>query len=150
MAEQTDTEQTEGAKAGAEPDYKALYEAAKANSRKWEKQAKANKEAAAALDKSEHDRKTADEKVADLIAKLDAKEKAETRAKVAAKVAEEKGVPAELLVGEDEESMAEWADKMLAAFKKKTAPSVEKPGSFDKDGGKDDTALREFAKALLK
>lgn len=41
---------------GAEPDYKALYEAAKANARKWEKQAKTNKEVAAALDKSEQDR----------------------------------------------------------------------------------------------
>ena len=131
---------------GSQPDYKALYEAAKANSRKWEKQAKANKGAASALDEA---KKSADEKIAELEKRLDAKEKAERRAKAAAKVAQEKGVPADLIVGDDEESMAEWADKMLAAFKKKPAPSVQKPGSFAKDDGKDRTELRDFASALL-
>lgn len=143
-------EEGAGTEPGGEPDYKALYEAEKAHSRKWEKQAKANKDAAAALDKAEQGRKTADEQVAELIAKLEAKEKAEARAKVAAKVAKEKGVPAELLVGEDEESMAEWADKMLAAFKKQTAPSVEKPGSFDNGDGKGNSELRDYVKQLLK
>lgn len=132
-----------------EPDYKALYEAEKAHSRKWEKQAKANKGAASALDEANEAKKSADEKIAELEKRLDAKEKAERRAKVAAKVAQEKGVPADLIVGDDEESMAEWADKMLAAFKKKPAPSVQKPGSFAKDDGKDRTELRDFASALL-
>lgn len=134
---------------GSQPDYKALYEAAKANSRKWEKQAKANKGAASALDEANEAKKSADEKIAELEKRLDAKEKAERRAKAAAKVAQEKGVPADLIVGDDEESMAEWADKMLAAFKKKPAPSVQKPGSFAKDDGKDRTELRDFASALL-
>ena len=132
-----------------EPDYKALYEAEKAHSRKWEKQAKANKGAASALDEANEAKKSADEKIAELEKRLDAKEKAEQRAKAAAKVAQEKGVPADLIVGDDEESMAEWADKMLAAFKKKPAPSVQKPGSFAKDDGKDRTELRDFASALL-
>ena len=123
-AEADETTETE------EPDYKALYEAEKAHSRKWEKQAKANKGAASALDEAN-------------------KEKAEARARTAAKVAQEKGVPAELIVGEDEKSMAAWGDKMLAAFKKKPAPSVQKPGSFAKDDGKDRTELRDFASALL-
>lgn len=95
-------------------------------------------------------KKTADEKVAELEKRLDAKEKAEARAKTAAKVAQEKGVPADLIVGEDEESMAAWCDKMLAAFKTKPAPRVEKPGSFDKGGKGGDEALRDFAKRLLK
>lgn len=134
----------------AEPDYKALYEAEKearekaiAESRKWEGRSKANKAATAKAEK------TAEERIADLESKLDAKEKAERRAKAAAKVAQEKGVPADLIVGDDEESMAEWADKMLAAFKKKPAPSVRKPGSFAKDDGRDRTELRDFASALL-
>lgn len=135
---------------GNEPDYKALYEAAKANSRKWEKQAKANKSAATELDEANKAKQAADEKVAELTKRLDDKEKAEEHAKVAAKVAQEKGVPADLLVGDDEESMAAWADKMLAAFKTKPAPHVEKPGSFDKGGSGDKTELREFAKQLLK
>lgn len=134
---------------GAQPDYKALYEAAKANSRKWEKQAKANKDAAAALGEANQAKKTAEEQIAELTKRLDDKEKAEQRATVAAKVAKEKGVPADLIVGDDEESMADWADKMLAAFKTKPAPRVEKPGSFAKDDGKDRTELRDFASALL-
>ena len=155
MADQSATEPAQGTEpgqeptSGTEPDYKALYEAAKANSRKWEKQAKANKGAASALDEANEAKKSADEKIAELEKRLDAKEKAERRAKVAAKVAQEKGVPADLIVGDDEESMAEWADKMLAAFKKKPAPSVRKPGSFAKDDGKDRTELRDFASALL-
>lgn len=134
----------------AEPDYKALYEAEKearekaiAESRKWEGRSKANKAASAKAEK------TAEERIADLESKLSEKERAEERAKLAAKVAQEKGVPADLIVGDDEESMAEWADKMLAAFKKKPAPSVRKPGSFAKDDGKDRTELRDFASALL-
>lgn len=143
-AEVDETTETE------EPDYKALYEAEKAHSRKWEKQAKANKLAASALDEANQAKKTADEKIAELEKRLDAKEKAEARAKTAAKVAQEKGVHAELIVGEDEESMAAWCDKMLAAFKTKPAPHVEKPGSFDKGGNGGDEALRDFAKRLLK
>lgn len=152
MAEENNTEPTGGTEPtlGKEPDYKALYEAEKAHSRKWEKQAKANKGAASALDEANQAKKTADEKVAELEKRLDAKEKAEARAKTAAKVAQEKGVPADLIVGEDEESMAAWCDKMLAAFKTKPAPRVEKPGSFDKGGKGGDEALRDFAKRLLK
>lgn len=134
----------------AETDYKALYEAEKeakekaiAESRKWEGRSKANKAASAKAEK------TAEERIADLESKLSEKERAEERAKLAAKVAQEKGVPADLIVGDDEESMAEWADKMLAAFKKKPAPSVRKPGSFAKDDGRDRTELRDFASALL-
>ena len=59
-------------------------------------------------------------------------------------------VPIAPVVGEDEESMAAWCDKMLAAFKTKPAPRVEKPGSFDKGGKGGDEALRDFAKRLLK
>ena len=118
MADQSATEPAQGTEpaSGTEPDYKALYEAAKANSRKWEKQAKANKGAASALDEANEAKKSADEKIAELEKRLDAKEKAEVRARTAAKVAQEKGVPADLIVGEDEESMAAWCDKMLAAF----------------------------------
>lgn len=53
-AEVDETTETE------EPDYKALYEAEKAHSRKWEKQAKANKSAASALDEANQAKKSAD------------------------------------------------------------------------------------------
>ena len=63
-----------------EPDYKALYEAEKAHSRKWEKQAKANRSAADELEKAREAGKTAEEQIADLTKRLDEKEKAEQRA----------------------------------------------------------------------
>ena len=133
---------------GEEPDYKALYEAEKAHSRKWEKQAKANKSAADELAKAREAGKTAEERIADLKKRLDEKDKAEKRAKLAAGVAERKGIPVELVVGDDEEAMEAFADRMLAYFKKKPAASVKKPGSFDKGEG-NDSALREFTRTLL-
>ena len=66
-----------------------------------------------------------------------------------AKVAQEKGVPASLIVGDDEESMSKWADDMLAAFKKPPAPKVEKPGSVPKPGDGDKSELRDFTRQLL-
>lgn len=134
---------------GQEPDYKALYEAEKAHSRKWEKQAKANRSAAEELEKAQEAGKTAEERIADLTKRLDEKERAERRAKLAAEVAERKGVPAELVVGDDEESMEAFADKMLAHFQKKPAAKVDKPGRFDRGGGKDDSGLRDFTRQLL-
>lgn len=131
-----------------EPDYKALYEQAKANSRKWEKQAKANKTAADELAKAQEAGKTADEQIADLRKRLDEKEKAEERAKLAAKVAQKKGVPADLLSGDTEEEMEAFADKMLAAFKQKPAAKVDKPGSFD-GGDKENGAMRDFMRKLM-
>lgn len=131
-----------------EPDYKALYEQAKANSRKWERQAKANKDVAAELERAQKAGKSAEERIAELTQRLDEKERAEARARLASEVAQRKGVPAELLVGDDAESMEAWADKLLAHFKQKPAAKAERPGKFDRgeDGGSE---LREFARQLL-
>ena len=124
MAEANEPMQVPGAEGGdganQEPpvDYKALYEAEKKHSREWEKKAKANRTAAAALEEANNANKTAEDQIADLKKRLDDKEKEEKRSKIAAKVAQEKGVPASLIVGDDEESMSKWADDMLAAFKK--------------------------------
>ena len=112
---------------GEEPDYEAHYKAEKAHSRKWEKQARANRSAADELEKAREAGKTADEQIAELTKRRDEKEKAEQRAKLAAKVAEKKGMPVELVVGDEEESMEAFADKMLTHFKKKPAAKVDKP-----------------------
>ena len=130
---------------GEEPDYKALYEEAKARSRKWEKQSKAN---LAEMQKAQQAGKTAEEQIADLRKRLDEKERAEERAKLAASVASKKGIPVELVVGDDEEAMEAFADRMLAHFQKKPAPKVEKPGSFDRGDG-DVSELREFTRQLM-
>ena len=142
-------EQAEAEPHGEEPDYKSLYEAEKAHARKWEKLAKANKTDAEELAKAQEAGRTADERIADLEKKLAEKERAEGRAKLASKVAEKKGVPADLLVGDDEESMEAFADRMIGHFKKKPAPEVDSPGKFDREGGKDDSGLRGFTRQLL-
>jgi small-conductance mechanosensitive channel len=146
-----ETNQSQGEDQGGqqeEPDYKELYEQEKAHSRKWEKQAKANKAAADELERAQQAQKTADEKIADLTKRLDEKEKAEARQKLASEVAAKKGVPADLIVGEDEDEMNEWADRLLAYSKRKPAPKVEKPGSFDHGEGQT-SELRDFARQLL-
>ena len=154
MAEETvaaagGAEREGGEPQGKEPDYKALYEAEKAHSRKWEKQAKANKQAADELEKAQEAGKTADERIAELTRRLDEKERAEARARLAAKVAEKKGVPAELLAGDDEDAMEAWADKMLRHFQKKPAAKVEKPGGFDRSGADDDAGMRALTRQLF-
>jgi small-conductance mechanosensitive channel len=71
-----------------EPDYKTLYEEMKKHARGWEKKAKANKDAATALDEASTAKKTAEEQIAELTRRLDEKESAEKRLKIAAKVAQ--------------------------------------------------------------
>lgn len=134
---------------GNEPDYKALWEKEKANSRKWEKQAKSNKDAAERLAKVEEDGTSVEERISDLTKRLDEKERAEERTKIAAKVAKDKGVPADLLVGDDEESMSAYADRMLEHFSPDAAPPVDKPGSFDHGDDKGDSEMREYARQLM-
>lgn len=141
--EASKTVETNESNESEEFDYKALYEQEKANSRRWERRAKANHS------EIETAKKTADEEIAELKKRLDEKEKAEERSKVAAKIAAEKGVPADLIVGDDEESMTAWADKMISAFKSKPAPEVRKPGSFSKDEKDEKTEMRTFARQLL-
>ena len=141
---------SDGAGTENEPDYKTLYEEMKKHARDWEKKAKANKDAVTALDEANTAKKTAEEQIAELTRRLDEKESAEKRLKIAAKVAQEKGVPAKFLVGDDEESMSAYADELLQAFKKKPAASVDKPGSFDNGANGENSELREFARQLLK
>ncbi len=134
---------------GQEPDYKALYEQAKANSRKWERQAKANMAAASQLEDAQGAQKTAEERISALETLLKEKEQAEARSELAAKVAAEKGIPAELVVGDDEETMSDFADKMLAHFAKPAAPAINKPGEFDRNEQAGSEDLKDFARQLL-
>lgn len=45
-------------------------------------------------------------------------------------------MPADLLVGDDEQAMGEWADRLRAAFAPRPAPRVDGAGSFGREGGK--------------
>ncbi|MGN0056469.1 MAG: hypothetical protein ACI360_08550 [Atopobiaceae bacterium] len=118
-----------------EPDYKALYEQAKADvekqkaeARKWEKRSKANRDAAKGAQDAAQ--KSVEDEVADLKAKIKRMEDEKAHADLVAKVAREKGVPAELLRGKDEDELSAFADS-LAEYAKKSAPGVpaDKGGS---------------------
>lgn len=82
------------------------------HSRTWEERAKTNKAAADELEqlKAEHDKtlKEAEE----LRAWKQTTEAAQERDRVARQVSEQTGVPADLLVGDDEESMTAYAQKL--------------------------------------
>lgn len=126
----------------------------KAMARKWERLAKSNSEKATAYDelqeqsKSELQRaqektKRAEDELAELKAKA---ELAETRAKVA----KDTGVPAELISGDDEESMRAFAEAVAKWGKPSSAPRTRKPGSFSADAGDGrDAARRELARQLF-
>lgn len=114
----------EGAGDGAgEPDYKALYERAVADSRKWERRSKANLAAARGAKKSVED------EVAELKAQLRRMEDERAHAELVSGVASAKGVPAELLHGDDEDELNASADALLAF-----ARSME-PGTPRDKGG---------------
>lgn len=82
------------------------------HSRQWEERAKANKSAADELEqlKAEHD-KTVQE-AEELRAWKQTTETERERARIAQQVSEETGVPADLLVGDDEEGMTTYASKL--------------------------------------
>lgn len=81
--------------------------------------------------------------------KFDAQEKAAAADKTRAKVAQATGVPAGLIVGDDEESMKRFAESVAAFAKKPAAPVVPGAGesSFGTKAG--DTAMRDFVRNLI-
>lgn len=130
-------------------DWEAKYNELLGHSRDWEKKAKANKEAADKLARLEEAKQTEAEKIASLEKQLDAKERAEARAALVAKIAREKGVPADLIAGGDEEEMSAWADRLKAAITPNPAAKVDKPGSFDRIGAGDDDPMMGVVKQLF-
>lgn len=115
-----------------EPDYKALYEQLKADSRKWEDRAKANKEKADAYDQLQAQanaqaeaNKTLEQQVADIRDQLNASNAENLRMRVAA----EKGIDAEgmkFLAGSTEDELRASADELIE-LAKKMAPKPAAP-----------------------
>lgn len=93
-------------------DLEAKLEQVTKHSRTWEERAKANKSAADELEqlKAEHD-KTLKE-TEELREWKKTAEAAQERTATAKKVSERTGIPADLLVGDDEESMTAYATKL--------------------------------------
>lgn len=110
---------------------------------------------ATAYDEAEEASKTELQKAQEEIAKLTSekkeREEADRLSELRKKVAKEKGIPEDLIVGTDEESMAAFADRMAEFAKVQTppAPKDPTPGSFATNTGDADSEMRSFAAALL-
>lgn len=87
--------------------------------------------------------------VNDYKCKFDAQERAAATEKARAKVAEATGVPASLIVGEDEEAMTVFAQSVAKFAKKPAAPVLEHAGKSAPAGKSDNTAMRDFVKNLI-
>lgn len=143
----------QGGEGGQEPDYKALYEQLKAESRKWEDRSKQNKAKADKLDELMAGNDSIEERIAALEAENKAMKDAETRHALVAKVAAATGLPESLVAtlnGEDEEALTAQA-KAVADLKPKGAPSVPEAGKFPREQkhGEADEDKRKFVRQLF-
>lgn len=126
----------------------------KAMARKWEARSKENADKARAYDELQEQSKTelqrAQEQAAAYKRQVDELSAKAERDAARAKVAKETGVPAELVAGDDEESMRAFAEAVAKWGKPSSAPRTRKPGSFSADaGGGRDAAKRAFARQLF-
>lgn len=141
---------------GGEPDWEAKYREAMKHARTWEKRATDNQKAADKLKELEEADKTELQKALDAQKeaedKLAALEKGAELEKARAKVASETGVPAEFVVGDDEDSMREYAERLAKHYKDDPAPSVPQAGSFGRrsKGDPEEEAKRELAKQIFR
>lgn len=148
MAEENKPQEGEGQEPqgpGEGTDWKAM-------ARKWERQAKANKEKADAYDRLQEDAKSDLQRATD---RADAAERklaemtaARERDAARAKVAERTGVPASLITGDDEEAM-EGSAKALLAWAKPSAPRAPRPGTYSDGAGEAGDGRSELARKLF-
>lgn len=151
-----DTETTTSTAQGGEvqePDYKAMYEQLKTESRKWEERSKANKAKADQLDELMAGNSSVEERIAALEAENKAMKDAKTRHELVAKVAAATGLPESLVAnlnGEDEEALTTQA-KAFAELKPKGAPTLPEAGKFprEKQFEGDDAEKRKFVRQLF-
>lgn len=122
----------QGGEGGQEPDYKALYEQLKAESRKWEDRSKQNKAKADKLDELMAGNDSIEERIAALEAENKAMRDAEARHALVAKVAASTGLSESIvatLSGADEEALTAQA-QAIADLRPKGAPSAPEAGRF--------------------
>jgi len=134
-------------------DYKALYEQAISESRKWENRSKANAEKAKKYDELESAKKSLEERVSDIESRNKALEDEKARASLVKQVAANTGVPESIvstLSATDEETMTAQATAIAENYKTPGgAPKAPEAGKFHKsdDGEIDDK--RKFVRQLL-
>ncbi|MDY2626154.1 MAG: hypothetical protein SOV74_07565 [Coriobacteriales bacterium] len=147
MADENEPEEKGEEPAEPETDWKA-------EARKWERRSKENAEKAKAYDELQEQSKTELQKAREQAAAYkrqvdDLNAKAEADA-ARAKVARDTGVPAELIAGDDEDSMRQFAEAVAKWGKPSSAPRTRRPGSFANDAGESkDAAKRELARRIF-
>lgn len=137
-------------------DYKAMYEQAISESRKWEARSKANAEKAKKYDELESANKTLEERVSSIEAANKALEDEKTRAQLVKSVAAATGVSESIvstLSATDEDSLTAQAKAIAEAYKTPGgAPNVPEAGKFahSAEAPKDDNdEKRKFVRELM-
>ena len=135
-----------------EKDYKAMYEQAIAESRKWESRSKANADKAKKYDELESAKKTLEERVASIEATNKALEDEKNRAALVKSVAKSTGVPESIvaiLSATDEDDLTTQAKAIAENYKTPGgAPKAPEAGKFSKENA-DDADMRKFAHNLF-
>lgn len=125
----------------------------KAQARKWEERAKANAEKARSYDELQETQKSELQKAQEAAKKLQdeldgVKRKAALDAARQA-VAKEAGVPADLVAGDDEDSMRAFAKAVAAFAKPGPAPKPPATGKFASDGSGETDAKAALARQMF-
>ena len=130
-------------------DYKAMYEQAISESRKWESRSKANAEKAKKYDELESAKKTLEERVSTIEAANKALEDEKERTRLVKSVAEATGVPESIvstLSATDEETMTAQASAIAENYKiPGGAPKAAEAGKFLKNEDGNSSEMRKFA-----
>lgn len=134
-------------------DYKAMYEQAISESRKWESRSKANAEKAKKYDELESAKKSLEERVSDIESRNKALEDEKARAALVKAVAKATGVPESIvstLSATDEDTMTAQANAIAENYKTPGgAPKAPEAGKFAKGEGATDEK-RQFVRDLFK
>ena len=152
----TDPQGGTGAEPGGEGGKPRDAEHWKAQARLWEKRATDNQAAADELEQLKESQKSelqkargAAQAARDELEKLKAEREAET---ARAKVSSETGVPADLIAGDTEEEMRDFAARVAAHYKADPAPKVPSAGKIAREPAADpkEAAKRELAGRIFK
>lgn len=156
---ESDLEVTESTET-EEPDYKALYEQAKADADKWkaqsrknESRAKANSGAATELEQNKTQLQELSERLSALEQENSSLKESAKRKQLVAEVAKETGVPESIvsqLAANDKDSLTAAATAIADAYKTPGgAPRAPEAGKFPRGKKSEDSEQREFVRKLF-
>lgn len=129
-------------------DYKAKYEEALANSRKWEKRSKENAAKAQQFDQLAQASKSVEERIAALEAENQRLTEEREHRLLVQRVSKASGVPEDIvssLRGADEDELMAQAQAISVTYKPSGAPNAPEAGIFPREQGKTKTTAQQFA-----